>query len=56
MKRYATANNIPYVDYYPAMADAEKGLSLTYSDDGVHPNKALSVMEPLVENTIQIAL
>jgi hypothetical protein len=26
MKRYATANNIPYVDYYPAMADAEKGL------------------------------
>jgi hypothetical protein len=26
IKRYATANNIPYVDYYPAMADAEKGL------------------------------
>jgi hypothetical protein len=24
IKRYATANNIPYVDYYPAMADAEK--------------------------------
>jgi lysophospholipase L1-like esterase len=57
MKRYATANNIPYVDYYPAMADAEKGLPLTYSDDGVHPNKAgYQVMEPLVENTIQIAL
>jgi lysophospholipase L1-like esterase len=34
-----------------------KRIALTYSDDGVHPNKAgYQVMEPLVENTIQIAL
>jgi lysophospholipase L1-like esterase len=57
IKRYATANNIPYVDYYPAMADAAKGLPLSYSNDGVHPNKAgYQVMELLVENAISLIL
>jgi lysophospholipase L1-like esterase len=57
LKRYAAANNILYIDYYMAMVDAEKGLPLSYSNDGVHPNKAgYQVMEPLVENAISLIL
>ena len=39
IQRYATANDIAYVDYYSAMADEQKGLKSIYSEDGVHPNK-----------------
>jgi lysophospholipase L1-like esterase len=39
------------------MADAAKGLPLSYSNDGVHPNKAgYQVMELLVENAISLIL
>ncbi|PVX44725.1 lysophospholipase L1-like esterase [Flavobacterium sp. 103] len=51
--KYAKANNIPYVDYYSAMADERKGLKSVYSEDGVHPNKeGYQVMEPIIETII----
>lgn len=52
---YADANTITFVDYYSAMVDARNGLPLTYSADGVHPNKTgYEVMAPLVEQAIQL--
>lgn len=55
VKSYAKANDIPYVDYYSAMVDDQKGLPLVYSNDGVHPNKAgYQLMEPIVERIIAL--
>ncbi|SEA37896.1 Lysophospholipase L1 [Flavobacterium gillisiae] len=55
IESYATANDIPYVDYYSAMVDDQKGLPLAYSEDGVHPNKAgYQLMEPIVEQIIAL--
>jgi lysophospholipase L1-like esterase len=51
--KYAETNNIPYVDYYSAMVNKQKGLKSIYSEDGVHPNKeGYRVMEPIVETII----
>jgi lysophospholipase L1-like esterase len=51
--KYTKANNIPYVDYYSAMVDQQKGLNSIYSKDGVHPNKeGYRVMGPILEATI----
>ncbi len=53
IKNYAAANAIVYLDYYSAMVDGRKGLLTTYSNDGVHPNKAgYQVMAPLAEEAI----
>ena len=50
---YATAKQIPYVDYFSPMANEQKGLKSIYSEDGVHPNKqGYSVMEPILEIAI----
>jgi len=55
IESYAKANDIPYVDYYSAMVDDQKGLPLAYSEDGVHPNKAgYQLMEPIVEQIIAL--
>ena len=54
---YAYTNAIPYVDYYSAMVDEQKGLKSMYSEDGVHPNKAgYEVMVPLAHEAIRLAL
>ncbi len=46
---YATINKIPYVDYYTAMVDNNKGLNKKYGDDGVHPNRnGYKLMESLL--------
>jgi hypothetical protein len=45
-----------YVDYYPAMADAAKGLPLSYSNDGSNKQAGYQVMELLVENAISLIL
>jgi len=53
IKKYADANGILYLDYYSAMVNEQKGLKATYSEDGVHPNKAgYEVMNPLAEKAI----
>jgi hypothetical protein len=56
IKRYATANNIPYVDYYPAMADAAKGLPYLIRMTESTRTKGYQVMELLVENAISLIL
>ena len=57
ISEYAYTNAIPYVDYYSAMVDEQKGLKSMYSEDGVHPNKAgYEVMVPLAHEAIRLAL
>ena len=57
IKAYCGANNLTYVDYFSAMADAENGLQAALTYDGVHPNKAgYEVMAPLVEAAIEEVL
>jgi lysophospholipase L1-like esterase len=53
LKNYANSNGIVYLDYYSAMVDERKGLLASYSNDGVHPNKAgYQVMGPLADEAI----
>lgn len=57
IKQYAKSKNIPYVDYYSAMVDDNKGLKPEYSDDGVHPTLAgYEIMMPLVKKEIDKVL
>lgn len=50
LRSYAAENKIPYVDYYTAMVDDQKGLGTNYSGDGVHPNLAgYKVMENVLQ-------
>ena len=57
IKKYASANEILYLDYYSALVDERKGLKAIYSEDGVHPNKkGYEVMNPLVEQAIEKVL
>jgi lysophospholipase L1-like esterase len=37
IQSYADAQGIPYLDYYSAMVNEQKGLKTAYSEDGVHP-------------------
>ncbi len=49
LKNFADTSKIPYVDYYNAMVDNEKGLQKKYGEDGVHPNlEGYKVMEALL--------
>ncbi len=57
LESYCKKHNIPYVDYYTAMVDAEQGLPTRYAPDGVHPNtQGYAVMEPLVMAAINTIL
>lgn len=57
IKKYADANEIPYLDYYSAMVNEQKGMKSDYSEDGVHPNKiGYEVMNPLAEKAIREAV
>ncbi|RKD90335.1 SGNH/GDSL hydrolase family protein [Mangrovibacterium diazotrophicum] len=55
IENYASANGIPYVDFYSKMVDSEKGLKTEYSKDGVHPLKAgyEEVMNPMIREAIE---
>lgn len=54
IKSYCTNNALPYVDFYKAMVDEEKGLDQHYTKDGVHPNLVgYKIMEPLVANAVK---
>lgn len=55
---YAAEQNIPYVDYFSALADDEgKGLRPEFSNDGVHPTvAAYEVMEAIIEPVIKTEL
>ncbi len=53
IKSYAQSQNIPYVDYYSAMVDNEKGLKEKLAKDSVHPNlDGYKIMEPIVEGVL----
>ena len=57
IKEYADKNHMVYLDYFTAMADAERGLPPNLSKDGVHPTlEGYKVMEPLAEQAIGEAL
>nr|WP_288836864.1 SGNH/GDSL hydrolase family protein [uncultured Flavobacterium sp.] len=57
LENYALVNKIPFVDYYSAMVDDQKGLKTEFSEDRVHPNKAgYGIMSPLIEKAIQLTI
>lgn len=53
LKAYAAEHQIPYVDYYAALANPEDG-SLPYANDGVHPTvEGYLIMESLVRPVVE---
>lgn len=57
LENYAIANKIPFVDYYSAMVDDQKGLKAAFSEDHVHPNTAgYEIMSPIIEKIIQLTI
>jgi lysophospholipase L1-like esterase len=57
LKSYADKNKLTYVDYYPALVDAQHGFKKNLVIDGVHPNLAgYKIMEPLAESAINKTL
>jgi len=54
IQKYASENDIIYVDYFSAMVDEQKGMKIAFSKDGVHPNKVgYETMIPILEKTIE---
>lgn len=54
ISNYCREEGIPYVDYFPVLADAQRGLHKTLTEDGVHPNRAgYEKMRPLLEKAIE---
>ncbi len=57
LKEYCSANNVIYLDYFPALVDDKGLLKRDLADDGLHPNKAgYAVMAPIAEKAIEQAL
>ncbi len=57
LEEMTVKQNILYLDYFSAMADARNGLPEELAADGVHPTKkGYAVMETLVEKAIEKAL
>lgn len=57
LKEYAQKNNLVYVDYFSAMADANRAMKQGLSSDGVHPNASgYAIMAPLAQKAIEEAL
>lgn len=57
IKTYAEENDLVYLDYFSAMADARNGLDKTLATDEVHPTvKGYQMMAPLAEAAIAKAL
>jgi lysophospholipase L1-like esterase len=57
MKSYASAHNHVYLDYFPAMIDAEGMLRSELSADDLHPNAAgYAIMAPLAQTAIDKTL
>jgi len=57
MKQYATEHGHVYLDYVPAVADAQGLLRTELSEDDLHPNaRGYALMAPLAEQAIAKAL
>jgi lysophospholipase L1-like esterase len=56
LKDYCAANNLIYLDYFPAMIDKKGLLRRDLAEDGLHPNKAgYAIMAPMAEKAIEEA-
>jgi lysophospholipase L1-like esterase len=54
---YCVSENIPWIDYYSALADEKGAMKPGLSIDGVHPSPAgFAIMAPLAEASIDKAL
>jgi lysophospholipase L1-like esterase len=57
IKQYAKAHNIPYADYFAAMANDKGAMKPGLANDGVHPTpEGYAVMNPITERAIAKAL
>ncbi|MDW5265884.1 MULTISPECIES: GDSL-type esterase/lipase family protein [Acidobacteriaceae] len=57
LKEYAASHSLIYVDFFPALANADGGMKADLTIDGVHPNKeGYALMAPLVQAAIDQAL
>jgi len=57
LKNYAASHSLVYVDFFPALANAEGGMKADLTVDGVHPNRqGYALMAPLVQAGIDQAL
>ena len=57
MREYARKLNIPFVDYYSAVVDADGMFRDGLSNDGVHPNQdGYAVMAPLIQSALRTVL
>jgi len=57
IKSYAAREHFIYLDYYPALLDANKALKKDFTIDGLHPSTAgYAVMAPLAQRAIDQAL
>ncbi len=57
LKDYAASHSLTYVDFYPALTNAEGGMKTDLTVDGVHPNqKGYALMAPLAQAGIDQAL
>ncbi|HEY5253035.1 MAG TPA: GDSL-type esterase/lipase family protein [Acidobacteriaceae bacterium] len=57
LKDYAASHSLIYVDFFPALANAEGGMKTDLTVDGVHPNKqGYAAMSPLVQAAIDQVL
>lgn len=54
LKTLAGRYDIPFNDYYPALATDTGAIDPRYSDDAIHPNRAgYDVMEPIILATLR---
>jgi lysophospholipase L1-like esterase len=57
IREYAAREDIVFVDYHKALANAGNGFRAEWSGDGVHPNiEGYKVMNPLAEKALRLAL
>jgi lysophospholipase L1-like esterase len=57
LKDYCAANDVVYLDYFPAMTDEKGLLKRDLAEDGLHPNQAgFAIMAPMAEKAIEQAL
>lgn len=55
IKAYAQANRIAFADYYtPLVHPGDRAIAVTFSDDGVHPNRlGYTIMEPIISTILK---
>lgn len=54
LRDYAKSQDVPFIDYYAAMATPTGGMKRELTDDGVHPNKrGYDVMKSIVDPTLR---